>query len=227
MKIVCISDTHTFHNEIVIPDGDILIHAGDFTIAGEIWEIAAFNEWLGTLPHKHKIVIAGNHDWLFQKNPTLARSLITNAIYLEDSMTEIEGLKIYGSPWQPWFMDWAFNLPRGHALAEKWALIPEGIDILVTHSPPMGVLDKTRASDRAGCSELTGAVLKIKPRLHIFGHIHEGYGKVEIDYTRFINASTCDAAYRAINKPLVVELEPEASALSGDSEVEPASVVST
>jgi len=210
VKIVCLSDTHTFHDDIDVPDGDILIHAGDFTIAGEVREIAAFNHWLGTLPHKHKIVIAGNHDWLFQRSPTLARSLMTNATYLEDSLVEVEGLKIYGSPWQPWFMDWAFNLQRGDEIRRKWDLIPDDIDILITHGPPYFFLDETPGGQRVGCEELAEYVVRLKPKLHIFGHIHHSYGTFTKGSIRFINASTCDEAYRPVNRPAVVSIEPNA-----------------
>src|SRR2546430_16820633 len=124
MRIVCISDTHSRHDRIEVPPGDILIHAGDATMTGRMEELARFNHWLGRLPHHYKIFIAGNHDWLFEKEPTLAESLITNAMYLRDSAARIEGLKFYGSPWQPRFMHWAFNLARGQATGRKWDLIP-------------------------------------------------------------------------------------------------------
>ncbi len=120
MKIVCLSDTHNCNEEIAVPDGDILIHAGDATIQGTIDEIVLFNEWFANLPHKHKIFVAGNHDWLFEINPKLANNLLDDQIiYLRDSFVEIEDLKIYGAPWQPRFYDWAFNLMRGAELAEK------------------------------------------------------------------------------------------------------------
>jgi predicted phosphohydrolase len=205
-RIVCISDTHSVHDEIAVPFGDILLHAGDSTIVGEIKEITKFNEWLGTLPHKHKIIIAGNHDWLFQTNPYMARSLITNAIYLEDSFCEVIGLKIYGSPWQPWFFDWAFNLPRGKALAEKWALIPEDTDVLITHGPPHTILDETPRGDFAGCEELLEVVKRIKPKLHVFGHIHHSYGRLRKWDIEFVNACNCDEAYDPTNAPVVVDL---------------------
>src|SRR5947209_8205178 len=133
MRIICISDTHLAHQEgqLKIPDGDLLIHAGDGTFEGSLAEMSDFLKWLSQLPHRRKVLIAGNHDWLFQKNPALARSLVPASItYLEDSRAEIEGLSIYGSPWQPEFLKWAFNLPRGARLREKWRRIPSDIDIL-------------------------------------------------------------------------------------------------
>jgi len=206
-RVVCLSDTHN-RQGFDVPDGDILIHAGDLTGRGTLPEITAVDEWLGRLPHRHKIVIAGNHDFLFEENSALARSLITNATYLQDSAAEAEGFKIWGSPWQPWFYDWAFNLRRGEALREKWAMIPEGTDILVTHGPPMGILDETDHGERAGCQDLRDRIagMSAPPRLHVFGHIHEAYGIERARRTTYVNASVCDLSYRPVNAPIVIDL---------------------
>ena len=190
MKIVCISDTHARHHLSTVPDGDILVHAGDLTSHGDLEDVESFDRWLGTLPHRHKVVICGNHDFCFQNQADRARARITNAIYLEDTGCEIEGLTFYGSPWQPWYGGWAFNLPRGEALAEKWAMIPDRLDILITHGPPEGILDTTNRGDRAGCRDLLLRVWEVKPRLHVFGHIHEAAGRVEIEEMICVNAST-------------------------------------
>lgn len=209
MKIVALSDTHTFERNIAVPDGDALIHAGDATIAGTPQEVLAFGKWLDAQPHKHKIVIAGNHDWLFQKNPEQARALIQfpGVHYLQDSSIEIEGVRFYGSPWQPRFGDWAFNLDRGDEIKRKWDLI-EPCDVLITHGPAWGILDYVRPnSQHLGCEELAVAVRRVKPRLHIFGHIHGGYGEYVASGIHFINASICDEAYRPINAPIVFELK--------------------
>ncbi len=130
MHIVCLSDTHDLHGQLQVPDGDLLIHAGDATMSGTPAQIEAFDRWLGRLPHRHKVVIAGNHDWAFQRTPTRARSLIRHATYLEHEEATVEGLRIWGSPWQPWFFDWVFNLQRGPEIAAKWARIPDGIHVL-------------------------------------------------------------------------------------------------
>jgi hypothetical protein len=190
MRIVCISDTHARHHLTVVPDGDILEHAGDITRHGSLEDVESFDRWLGTLPHRHKVVICGNHDFCFQEQPQRARALLTNAIYLEDSGCEIEGLAFYGSPWQPWFGGWAFNLPRGEELARVWARIPDRVDVLITHGPPEGILDRTSRGDSAGCRDLYLRVMAVKPRLHVFGHIPEAAGRVDIDDTIFVNAST-------------------------------------
>lgn len=143
MKLVCISDTHSLHRRLQsIPDGDVLIHAGDCLGQGTLENIEDFNDWLGSLPHRHKIVIAGNHDWAFQETPELARQALTSAIYLEDSGVEIEGVRFWGSPWTPIFMNWAFMLGRGEPLYEKWQLIPDDTDVLITHGPPQGIGDE-------------------------------------------------------------------------------------
>ena len=206
MRIVLISDTHGLHRRVKIPDGDLLVHAGDLTNHGELEQVEDFNAWLGGLPHAHKIVIAGNHDFCFEK-PDRASRLLTNATYLLDSETRAGGLRIWGSPWQPWFFDWAFNLERGPEIRAKWKLIPAGIDILVTHGPPAGFGDKTVGGDFAGCTDLLDELrARVRPRLHVFGHIHEGYGIFRDGSTTLVNASTCDIQYRAVNPPVVIDL---------------------
>ena len=190
MRIVCVSDTHSWHDRTEVPDGDLLVHAGDITRHGDLADVEDFDRWLGTLPHRYKVVICGNHDFCFEQTPEQARRRITNATYLEDEACVVEGITIYGSPWQPWYGGWAFNLERGRPLAEKWALIPDGTQLLITHGPPEGVLDLTFRGERAGCRDLLERVKAVRPRLHVFGHIHEAAGVVELDGTTFVNAST-------------------------------------
>lgn len=214
MKIVCLSDTHNCNGQIAVPDGDILIHAGDATITGTSAEIILFNEWFANLPHKYKIFVAGNHDWLFETDNNFARKLLDDSIiYLQDSFTKIENLKIYGSPWQPRFFDWAFNLNRGAELAEKWNLIPDEVDILITHGPPHGILDEVPRKyfiENTGCEELRKRIEEIaglkKLKLHVFGHIHGGYGRAENFGVKFINASNCDESYAPTQPPIVIEI---------------------
>jgi Icc-related predicted phosphoesterase len=190
MKIICISDTHNLHKELKIPDGDVLIHAGDMTCVGGIDEMKEFNQWLGTLPHRYKIVIAGNHDLYLESVPSMANVFITNAIYLNDSGIEIEGLKIWGSPISPNYQDWAFNRERGEAIRKHWEMIPQDTDILITHCPPFGILDFNDKGKHEGCQDLLEIVQqKIKPRLHVFGHLHDAHGLDKIGETIFVNAS--------------------------------------
>lgn len=215
MRIVCISDTHNCNEEIVVPDGDVLIHSGDATTVGTVEQFRAFNRWFTGLAHKRKIFVAGNHDWLFEKDNEIARSLLDPSIvYLQDSSIEIDGLKIYGSPWQPRFFDWAFNLNRGYELAEKWAMIPDDIDILITHGPPNGILDlvpRKGWDENTGCEELRKRVEAIakfgRLKLHLFGHIHCGYGVHDEFGVKFINASTCDEQYNPSQPPIVIDLD--------------------
>jgi Icc-related predicted phosphoesterase len=215
MKIVCISDTHNCNAEIQVPDGDLLIHAGDATIRGTQPEVEDFMAWFAGLPHRYKIFVAGNHDWLFEHDNRFARLLTANfnIKYLEDSFVEIEGLKIYGSPWQRRFFDWAFNLNRGAELAEKWDLIPDDTDVLITHGPPHGILDEVPrkySTENTGCEELRRKIEQIsqsgKLKLHVFGHIHCGYGEHSEFGVKFVNASVCDESYAPTQPPIVVEI---------------------
>ncbi|MAI33802.1 MAG: metallophosphoesterase [Rhodopirellula sp.] len=210
MRIVCISDTHSLHRRIPeVPDGDVLIHAGDCLGAGTLDNVEDLNDWLGTLPHRHKIVIAGNHDWVFQESPDLARGVLTNSIYLEDSGVEIEGVQFWGSPWTPTFMDWAFMLERGKPLEECWAKIPDDTDVLITHGPPHGIGDEASMEFRCqnvGCTALLHRLSQLSLKAHIFGHIHEGYGEYRQGETRLVNASTCTARYAPTNPPIVLDI---------------------
>ncbi len=207
VKIICVSDTHGKHRQVQVPEGDLFIHSGDLSKHGTAAEISEVNSWLGTLSHRWKIIIAGNHDEAFEYEPEFARKLITNAIYLEDSETTAAGLRVWGSPWQPAFNDWHFNLPRGAALKAKWDLIPPGIDVLVTHGPPFGVLDKISSGESVGCEELLVAVRRVRPRLHVFGHIHSEHGVLPPDNgIIFGNATICDESYQTTKRPLVIKL---------------------
>lgn len=211
MRLVCISDTHSLHRQIPqIPDGDVLIHAGDCLGAGTMDDVDDLNHWFGTLPHRHKILIAGNHDSAFQETPDLAREALTNAIYLEDSGIEIEGIRFWGSPWTPTFQDWNFMLDRGQPLHEKWKAIPDDTDVLITHGPPKNIGDEVSLGFRlynAGCVDLLHRIDQLKLTAHVFGHIHEGYGEYLRGTTRLINASTCSVRYRPTNPPIVLDID--------------------
>jgi len=208
MKIVVISDTHTQHRKVKLPDADMIIHAGDISSRGLQHEVFDFYQWFGSLDYKYKIFIAGNHDFYFEKHSqaTILKEIPDNLIYLNDSGVEIEGLKIWGSPIQPWFYDWAFNRHRGDAIKKHWNLIPRNTDILITHGPAYGVLDKTIRGMPVGCEELRKSIDTIKPKVFICGHIHEAYGVEEISETKFINASVLDEHYRLVNSPVLIEI---------------------
>jgi Icc-related predicted phosphoesterase len=208
MKIVCIADTHSAYDKLVVPAGDMLIHAGDIDAYNQFQELAYFNSWLGRQPHKYKIVIAGNHDGFIAQHYLLVRGVLSNAIYLENSGCEIEGLKIWGSPISPFFNDWFFMAKTREEIQNYWDMIPKDTDILITHSPPSGILDKIYypKEQHLGCFNLNQKVMKIKPKLHIFGHIHQSYGIKKIGETTFINASIMNEEYNPVNKPIVVEI---------------------
>lgn len=222
VRLICISDTHQAHNLIPpLPAGDVLLHAGDFTCFGSESEVLEFARWFARQPQRHKVVIAGNHDVCLDTERTLAAGAptddvkrrfvdIVNAgggVYLEDQAAEVAGLRIWGSPWQPFFGDGAFNLGRGRPCLEKWSLIDAGVDVLVTHGPPFGRGDLCHDGRRAGCLDLLYQVqTRIRPKIHVFGHIHEDRGVSSDGITDFVNATTCDVLYRPIHPPIVVDL---------------------
>jgi predicted phosphohydrolase len=195
MRLVLISDTHGLHTRMpAIPDGDVLVHAGDLTATSTMEETAIALDWLSTLPHPHKSFVAGNHDFVFELQPLAAEALVPAGVtHLRDSATEIGGLRFWGSPWQPEFHQWPFNLPRGEPLARVWAQIPQDTQVLVTHGPPRGILDRVvgRLGKHEGCDDLRRRVAELRDlRLHVFGHIHEGYGSMTVGNCRYVNAST-------------------------------------
>lgn len=221
MKIVVISDTHSLHKSsemAQIPDGDVLIHCGDVSNSGYEQEILTFIKWFKDQPHKHKVFIAGNHDFGLQnKRPgvidAIEKAKDHGVIYLEDSGADIGGLKFWGSPWTPTFFDWAFMKNRGDGLGcigEVWQKIPDDTQVLITHGPPrlMNNLDYTTYGHiNCGCDDLMIRVNQLQDlRLNCFGHIHGGYGVREIDGKTFVNASTCTERYYPTNEPIIVEL---------------------
>lgn len=220
MKITFISDTHTQHKKIELPGGDILIFSGDFMGSGyRVYEAQSFLNWFSEQPYKYKIFIAGNHDRYCEINPELFETLVDdhvdqNVIYLKDDLIEIEGLKIYGTPWQPYFCDWAFNIPESNRLISLYQNIPEDLDILITHCPPYHILDKSHdyrnGEEPLGSKELETVLFQMgihRPKVHCFGHIHGDGGNTLTDGTCYINASVCDENYNPINKIVTIDYE--------------------
>jgi predicted MPP superfamily phosphohydrolase len=206
LRLICLSDTHGRHDDLEVPEGDVLLHAGDFSKRGGEREIADFGRFLARQPHRHKIVVAGNHDFLCQRQPERARELLGDVLYLDGESATVAGLRVFGSPWQPWFHDWAFNLPRGPALAAHWATAPPELDLLLTHTPPAGVLDRTRHGEHVGCADLAAALSRLAPKLHVFGHIHEDRGLQRLPHGGLaVNACNCDLAYRAVHPAVVID----------------------
>jgi Icc-related predicted phosphoesterase len=204
VRIVAVADTHLVHKDLKVPDGDVLVHAGDMCRRGSLEELEVAAQFFLSLPHRHKVVVAGNHDWSFVNQPEEARRLLGDAVYLEGSGAEVAGLRFWGGPWQPEYNDWAFNLPPGEPLAEKWARIPDGLDVLVTHGPPRGIGDKSGYSEvRGGDEELLRRVRQVRPRLHLFGHIHEDGGNWHVDGTTFVNCTTWECG----RAPTVIDVD--------------------
>lgn len=232
MKLVCISDTH--NAQIEVPEGDVLIHAGDHTMRGTEKEMKKELEWLSSLPHKHKLLIAGNHDFYFDRwAPKRFRSWslyrhyrieellgkYPNLTYLEDSEVVIEGVKFWSSPYTPYFwqpdgVPWAFNFADGlrgrHQAENTWSKIPDDVNVLITHGPPVGIRDGD--TERAGCPMLRRRIAELKYlKLHVFGHLHSSYGRTDHDRgdgetITFVNAAIMNEEYQPVNKPIEVEI---------------------
>lgn len=182
----------------------MIIHAGDVSKRGSTYEIEDFLNWFKSLDFKHKIFIAGNHDFFFEEaiEYEIQKLIPKGVTYLNDSGVKINNLNIWGSPIQPWFHNWAFNKKRGEEIKSHWDLIPINTDILVTHGPPFEILDQTIRGESVGCKDLLDKVIIVKPKVHVFGHIHEGYGLLDLNDTKFINASVLDVSYNFTNLPV-------------------------
>jgi Icc-related predicted phosphoesterase len=199
-SIVCLSDTHELHREVDVPSGDILIHAGDFTMFSKsAAALLDFNEWLGELPHRHKIVVPGNHEFFLEADPS-KRRLLSNAVLLIDESVTVMGLKIWGSPVTPLF-NGAFGRSSAEDRAKLYAAIDADTNILVTHGPPLGVLD-----DGCGCAGLRDTVEQLKPQLHLFGHAHGAHGMQMGEGTLFVNAALSGSSGAIEANPVVLYL---------------------
>jgi Icc-related predicted phosphoesterase len=203
LTIVALVDTHGHHADVAVPDGDVLVLAGDLTRRGTLPELAQALDHYRRLPHAHKLVIAGNHEFCLQKTPEQALPLLHGFTYLLDSGVTLHGLRFWGSPWQPYFYNWAFNLHRGPKIAEKWAKIPEDTDVLVTHGPPRGHGDDV-GHDRVGCEDLLARVRVVRPLLHLYGHIHEDRGHWRLGDSLLVNATTDEG----LKPATVIHLDP-------------------
>lgn len=216
ITVVLASDTHMLHDSVNWPEGDVLVHAGDMTSYGSSDELAGFIEWLEQkAPYERAVIIAGNHDHIFTRDNSRARKMLLESrkiTYLEDDGCEINGTRFYGTPWT--FNDlyddehWAFSKRSEPDLRKKWEMIPSNdIDVLVTHSPPLHILDRTWSKENVGSAGLLAEIVgRIRPRVHVFGHIHEAYGTAQRDGTTFVNACLCNLDYEPVNDPVVVRI---------------------
>lgn len=230
IRIVCISDTHGRHRDIALPAGDVLIHGGDWTKSGEIGTVQDLMDYFDNSGFPHVLCVAGNHEVTLQPSfydehwdrfhpqgkfdTKIARKIVqqSRCIYLEDAVYSVGDVQFYGSPWSPIFFEWAFNASRGKEMKTIWDKIPSTIDVLITHGPPLGRGDYCHSRIRAGCYDLMCAVQeRIQPRLHIFGHIHEGYGVTFDGTTLYVNASNVDHSYQPVNLPIVIDLPRDAT----------------
>ena len=221
MKVTFISDTHTKQRYVNLPGGDLLIHAGDIMNSGySKHDITKFCEWFEAQDYKHKIFIAGNHDRMFENHPLESETIVKGytVTYLQDEEIMTDGVKLYGTPWQPEFYNWAFNLPRtSKELEEKWNAIPKNTDILITHGPPQGHLDISgppHNEGNLGCELLRVKVDEQPPKIHVFGHIHGSYGYKFHNGTHFINAAVLNERYDQVNQPLTVDWDTETNELT-------------
>lgn len=195
MRLVAIADTHLFQDDLgELPPGDVFIHAGDFCRGGTLSEFRQVVPWLKSLRFEHKILVAGNHDRCFEENLDEVLELLGPQFhYLQDTECVIDGISFWGSPWQPEFRTWAFNLPRGRSLAEKWSKIPATTDVLITHGPPLGIGDDSGMDLRCGCEALRQRVQQLPLSLHLFGHIHQDGGCWQHGDTWFANVTTWES----------------------------------
>lgn len=215
MRLVLLSDTHAHPlSKWLIPDGDVLINAGDFCVGRQVPldTVRSLNDEMAAQPHKHKLLVGGNHDLPLMLEPEQARALLTGVTYLEDAAVTIDGVKFYGTPWQPDHRHWAFNLPRRCLeLKAKWTAVPDDTDVLITHTPPFGILDWSKSGqENVGCELLRRRLEDTErpsPKLHVFGHVHESRGQEGNNGTLHINAASVDLAYEPVNKPIVVDFD--------------------
>lgn len=204
MRLICLADTHNMHREIPVPEGDVLIHAGDCTDAGTRNETEKFLEWFSSQPHKHKILVPGNHDFYFEK-PENLKKIPENIALLNDSALEINKVKFWGSPVTPGLHNWAFSRARGKEIRQHWDLIPLETDILITHTPAFGILDEISSGIKLGCEELAELLPIVQPKYHLFGHIHNAAGSTKRSETKFFNLSILDDRMRIMHSPITID----------------------
>lgn len=197
MKILHLSDTHGMHRRLDnLPEADLVVHAGDFTMNGSEAEAIDFMNWFCDLPYAHKLFICGNHDECLYG--ARIDGLDANVTYLCNSGVRIGGLAFYGVPM---FMH---DCVDGQQL-KNYEHIPEDTDVLITHCPPLGILDED-GSIYYGSPELRERIARVRPRMHLFGHIHKQHGMLQEGNTLFCNGAIMDESYERLRRPLVIEL---------------------
>lgn len=207
MKIVVISDTHGDQETLGVLSGDVLIHCGDALLAGsnQQEQLDSLDQWFSKQNFKLVLCVGGNHDFLLEDYSSRGIPPFKHAMYLEDQAIEYKGVKFYGSPWIPELDQWAYY-QNALDITQKWSAIPEDTDVLVTHTPPLGIFDRNSQKKNCGCPALRERLSDLQLRLHCFGHIHASAGIKELGNTRYVNASMVDRSYRVVRKPFVIDL---------------------
>ena len=206
LRLFVIADTHGLHRSLELPPGDAIIHCGDFSHFGNKRIALDFITWYRSLDYPQRILTGGNHDQFAASEPETFRQLLGDQIeFLQDSGTTIGDLSVWGAPWQPNLEGWAFGLAAGAPMRQHWDLMPNDIDILITHTPPKGTLDHNRNGQSLGCAELTQKISEVQPQLHAFGHVHASYGHVERNGTTYINAAIKGSRTNAVRAPYVAD----------------------
>lgn len=218
MKAICFSDTHRtpLVGKFQLPEADFGFFSGDCSMPGKEAEYRSFIDWFADQPVKHKVFVPGNHDWYTETNLITAMRIaeIKGIIVLINEEVTLDGYRVYGTPVQPFFCDWSWNYPHLNARESYFSMIPDGLDVLITHCPPYGILDETPPNsfnngnpEHVGCTSLRDNVYRAKPRFHVFGHIHHSYGQLRRDGTHFVNASICTEQYKLTNAPILIDLD--------------------
>lgn len=210
MRLVIISDTHGKHEELGTLEGDVLIHCGDACngFKRDPREVDRLDNWFGRQQFGQILYVGGNHDFALEERAAAGAQVLENAVSLNDAPFEYGGVQFYGAPWTPELMGWAFYLEPAQA-KERWSRIPPETDVLITHSPPAGILDANRSGRRCGCPHLAEKVEALGPTLHCFGHIHASAGIEMRGEMLFMNAAMVNSQYQIAHAPRVYYFAPE------------------
>ncbi|PZN92309.1 MAG: hypothetical protein DCF31_16730 [Alphaproteobacteria bacterium] len=207
-RVTVISDTHWRHDELDLPAGDLLIHCGDMfdLFSRSPLRLSRMDAWFRRQPFETILYTGGNHDRELEAAAAHRAQPLKHARFLRGETVEVRGLKIFGAPWVPDLARHAFFQDRP-SLARSWAQIPPRLDILVTHTPPQGILDRSRGGQSHGCAALAAELPRIAPRVHCFGHVHASAGQHRIGDTLFINASSIESGTGSIRPPMTFTLQ--------------------
>jgi len=223
LRVMAMSDTHSLHDQIDVDyykneDIDVFIYAGDWNITS-LSDVEDLDRWMYKVPAKFKLWIAGNHDLMleYKMRRNLERQIhesCKNCVYLRDTGIQIGGVNFYGFPWTPLFNNWAFMMTE-EGIEKKISYIPKNTDVLISHGPAHGILDRTERGDLAGCRALYEKCFKkLDIRYHVHGHIHEGFGNERLRHrsgingiTEHYNVSVVNENYNVVHRPTIFNVE--------------------